>query len=201
MLTTQEINTKITGVRTSVSNLRTNMQVVLVNLAGHAYEHGDVRAISALTKRLLDNSLQGVDIKSVITYLRDNCFVHPQEDGTVKLNKKARSEADFADGDAVVAHLMSEVPAWYTKAQSVSDALKDLNVPKSILRIAEQAIKKDNAGKVAFNLVCSPNELDEALTQLAVNLKIRREEDNRTTSEIKEGRLIELREEGVALDA
>ncbi|MBT7538616.1 MAG: hypothetical protein HN683_04710 [Gammaproteobacteria bacterium] len=201
MLTTQEINTKITGVRTSVSNLRTNMQVVLVNLAGHTYEHGDVRAISALTKRLLDNSLQGVDIKAVVTYLRDYCFVHPQEDGTVKLNKKARTEADFADGDAVVQHLMAEVPAWYTKAQTVSDALKDLNVPKSILRIAENAVKTDKAGNVAFNLVCSPRELDEALTTLATNLKIRRDSDNRVSSEIKEGRLIEQREEGVAVNA
>ena len=52
MLTTKELNRKVAGIRRSSAAIRENIHVVLVNLAGHAYEHGDVSvAVNLLNGR------------------------------------------------------------------------------------------------------------------------------------------------------
>ena len=43
------------------------------------------------------------------------------------LNKSARKNADFTDGDAVVEYLMGQTP-WYEAEDSTAKAVKDLDV-------------------------------------------------------------------------
>lgn len=192
MLTVKEISTKITGVRTSASNLRNNLHVILMNLAGHVYEHGDVRPVESCFARLLDGSLKGIDVRAMVKYMQDNCFVHIHDkDGviSVALNKKAKREADFADGAAVVQHLTDEVSPWYEKAQSVSGALKDLNPAMRLRSVAKQI-----ADTTKYKLVYSPSDFQSAQSELLDAIDARIREDNRvlaTVSEIAEGRAIE----------
>lgn len=192
MLTVNEISTKITGVRTSASNLRNNLQVILVNLAAHVYVHGDVRPVEACFGKLLDGKLKGIDLRAMISFMQEQCFVHVTErEGVVSvaLNKKARREADFESGDALIAHLTDNESPWYEKAQSVSDALKDIN-PADRLRAAAKAI----ANTKKYKLVYSPSDVEAAQVEFNEAIAARLREDNRalaTVSEIAEGRAIE----------
>ena len=198
MLTPAEINTKITGIRTSAANLRKNLHEVLTNLAGHVYEHGDVRPVEKQFVRLLDDSIRGVDIDAVMGYMTAQCFVRISRDKqtgsvTVTLNKTARKDADFESGDALIAHLNTEVAPWYELTKTVDEALKDLDPATRIRSIAKQIA---DTGK--YNLVFKKSEFDSACDELVEAIAARQREDNRAlavVSEVAEGRAEESAEE------
>lgn len=199
MLTIKEIAAKINGVRKSAVNVRDNIQLILVNLAAHVYEHGDVREVEKCFTRILDGSLQGIDMRAIVKFIHDNGFVHIHEkDGviTVNLNKKARRECDLADGDAVVQYLTDEVAPWYAKAPTVSDALKDVNPTNSLRSVAKRI-----ADPKKYKLVYSPSDFESAQTELVEAIAARLREDNRVlaqVAEIAEGRAIEDAEQQAA---
>ena len=67
-----------------------------------------------------------------------------QKDGSFKLNKQMRKEADFVDGDAVVEYLTNEVPAWYVDEESAAQIVKELDAVARIKSLTSQ-IAKDGA--------------------------------------------------------
>lgn len=139
MLTTKQLNQKIAGIRRTTAALRENIHVVLCNAAGHAYEHGDVTALSNLFE-----ATSGVNRKRIAAWVRDNGFAMLQKDGSFKLNKQMRKEADFTDGDAVVEYLTNEVPAWYVDEESAAQIVKELDAVQRIKSLTAQ-IAKDGA--------------------------------------------------------
>ncbi len=139
MLTKKELNQKIAGIRRTTAALRENIHVVLCNAAGHAYEHGDVTALANLFE-----ATSGVNRKRIAAWVRDNGFAMLQKDGSFKLNKQMRKEADFTDGDAVVEYLTNEVPAWYVDEESAAQIVKELDAVARIKSLTAQ-IAKDGA--------------------------------------------------------
>lgn len=132
MLTIKELNSKVSGIRKSAKSLRDNIQIVLTNAAGHAYEHGDVTVFTKLYA-----ATSGVNRKRMVKYIHDNCFAKLQKDGTFKVNKTARKNADFVDGNEVVAFL-NDGKAWYVDEETTAQILKDLDANQLI----NMAIKK-----------------------------------------------------------
>lgn len=139
MLTAKQLNQKIAGIRRTTAALRENIHVVLCNAAGHAFEHGDVTALANLFE-----ATSGVNRKRIAAWVRDNGFAMLQKDGSFKLNKQMRKEADFTDGDAVVEYLTNEVPAWYVDEESAAQIVKELDAVQRIKSLTAQ-IAKDGA--------------------------------------------------------
>lgn len=138
MLTSKELNAKIAGIRTSANAIRNNIQIVLCHAAGHAYEHGDVTAFDKLYA-----ATSGLNRKRIAAWVRDNGFAMLQKDGTHKVNKTMRKEADFADGDAVVEYLTNEVPAWYVDEEKAAQIVKELDAVADIKRLRAKYTKDD----------------------------------------------------------
>jgi hypothetical protein len=133
MLTTQQLNVKIRSISRTTAKLRDDIQVVLCNAAAHAYVHGDV---SSFTK--LFEATSGVNRKRIAKWVQSNGFAMLNKDGTFKLNKSARKDADFESGEAVVAYLTNEVPAWYVDEESAAQITKELDVAARLKSLTSQ---------------------------------------------------------------
>ena len=141
MLTSKQINQKIAGIRRSTASIRKNVHVVLCNAAAHAYEHGDVTAFT----RLFD-ATSGLNRKRITKWVHAYGFAVLQKDGSFKLNKSARKDADFANGEAVVAYLLNATP-WYADEEGAEAILKELDVAKRIEGLTKQIQDAANANR------------------------------------------------------
>ena len=113
-----------------------------------------------------------------------------KSDGSVKLNKKARAEADFVDGDAVVTHLNTEVQPWYEEAVTTEKAASIVDYEKMLANAIKKIEKSDAENVKDYNA----DTLRELTGRLESALDAKRRERNllnRTVSEIAEGRAIE----------
>ena len=137
MLTNKQLSSKIAGIRKSTATIRANIQTVLINVAGHAYEHGDV---TALTK-LLD-ATKGVDKDAILRFATEHCFVRVKKD-EIGLDKTARKNADFANGAEVVAHLDENAPKWYDTAVTTEQAIKALDIEAQLASLAKRIAKAE----------------------------------------------------------
>lgn len=158
MLTSKQLNQKIAGIRKSTAALRESIQEVLCNAAAHAYVHGDVTAFT----RLLD-ATSGMNRKLIAKWVHDYGFAILQKDGSFKLNVKARKEADFKDGDAVVEYLTDEARPWYADEASAADIARELNVAARIKSLASQ-IK--NAANKNTQVTIDAGEINAAMAML-----------------------------------
>lgn len=160
MLTIKKINTKIRSIKGRNATLRSDIQTVMLNLAGHAYEHGDVSSAS----KLLD-AVTGQDKVAIVRFLRDHCFVSVDGEGTVKLNKKARNDADFVDGDACVAHLEESAPNWWEASTTTQQAAQILDPILSLRSLAKRIAKGDRELKAVMGaeLQAAFNEVADAI--------------------------------------
>lgn len=124
MLTVKQLNARIAGVRKSTATMRSNVQEILCNAAGHAYEHGDVTSFDRLIE-----ATSGMNRKKIVKWIKLNGFavVNP-ETSKFNVNKSARKSADFEDGHAVSMYLFTEVPAWFDNEETVAQIAKDLDV-------------------------------------------------------------------------
>lgn len=146
MLSLKELNTKIRAISRTTAKLRDDIQIVLCNAAAHAYVHGDVTPFSALFA-----ATSGVNRKRIAKWVQSYGFAMLQKDGTFKLNKTARKDADFADGDAVVAYLTNEVPAWYADEESAAQIMRELDVAARIKSLTSQ-IKNASAAQTVVKV-------------------------------------------------
>ena len=137
MLTVKQISTKISSIARRNKTIRADIQSVLIQCAGHAYEHGDVSCVANLL-----SATQGQDKKAILEFAGEYCFVRVSKD-EIKLNKKARAEADFANGDAVIEHLTADAPNWWDSAITTEKAIKALDVAQQLEALAKKIAKSD----------------------------------------------------------
>ena len=142
MYTAKQLFAKVSGIRRASTSLRNNIQLVLTHAAGHAYEHGDVTVLNKLY-----DATSGVNRKRMVGYIHANCFAKLQKDGTFKLNKKARKEADFIDGDAVVEYL-NTISAWYVGEETAAQILRDLDINQLAVALAKKIATAEEKGQV-----------------------------------------------------
>ena len=91
----KRIKAQITAIGNRNKTLRSMIQSTLCEISAHVYEHGDV----TLFTQLLD-SVKGQDRKAMIDWIEEYGFAKIKSEGTFGLNKKAKEDADFADGQA-----------------------------------------------------------------------------------------------------
>jgi len=158
MLTIKQLNRKLVGIRKSAASIRDNVQLVLCNVAGHAFEHGDVTVFDKLYA-----AAGGLNKKKIVKWVHANGFARLQKDGTFKVNKTMRKEADFESGAQVVEYLTANVAKWYANEETPEQILKALDVAARIRSLTTQinnAADKGNVIKVDFKAT------EEAITAL-----------------------------------
>ncbi len=143
MLTIKQLNQKVSGIRKSTSTIRDNVQLVLCNASGHAFEHGDVTVFT----KLYDAST-GLNKKKIVKWVHDNGFARLQADGSFKVNKAMRKSADFDNGEQVVKYLTEEVGKWYAKDETAEQILKELDVVARIQALTKAIDKAIEKGQV-----------------------------------------------------
>jgi|TARA_R110000737_G_C14379891_1_gene450334 hypothetical protein len=146
MFTQKQLVPKIAGVRKSTKAIRANIQEILVHAAGIAYQHGNVSSFTNLI-----NSTRGADQKAIMSWIRDNGFaIYKVETGVYNLNKTMQKREDFVDGDAVVAYLTNEVPAWYELQATTETIARELDVNKRLESLIKSMREGKNVVKVDF---------------------------------------------------
>ena len=146
MFTQKQLVPKIAGVRKSTKAMRANIQEILVHAAGIAYQHGNVTSFTNLI-----NSTRGADQKAIMSWIRDNGFaIYKVETGVYNLNKTMQKREDFVDGDAVVAYLTNEVPAWYELQATTETIARELDVNKRLESLIKSMREGKNVVKVDF---------------------------------------------------
>lgn len=163
MLSIKQINTKIRSISKRNATLREDIQTVLCNIAGHAYQHGDPTAVEPLLKAVV-----GQDKKAIIGFLETYCFVKVARNDSVSVNKKARKDAEFVSGDECTAYLLELAPKWYDNAQTTEQAVRALD-PTARLRKLEKDIK-DPKREVEINM----DEVESAMRDLLGTISARR---------------------------
>lgn len=160
---------KISAIKKSIDTLKRNTatlrhkyHVILCEVAGHAFEHGD--------PRLFDNILaasSGMARKEMAKWINANGFAQVKKDGCV-INKSARKEADFVDGDAVFAYLMDQ-PKWHETEQSIAQIVNELDAVQRIKSLTSQ-VSKDGAVIKTIDLAAyrqAMQDLDDAIKSVA----------------------------------
>lgn len=160
MLTTKQITAKVTSIGNRSKTLRADIHVVLCNIAGHVYEHGDWSQFP----RLL-SALKGYDQKAVLSWMKDNGFIRwTDKDGVLSfaVNDNAKKQADFANGAEVVDYLLDQTP-WFESAQTTEQAVKALDPAQAIEALAKKIEKaRANGREVSF----SASSLRDAMIHL-----------------------------------
>lgn len=136
LMNAKQLNQKIGGVKKSVASLRENIHEILCHAAGHAYEHGDVSAFT----RLYDVTT-GADRHAIGRWVSEYGFGKLKANGSFALDKKAKNNADFADGEAVMQYLTDHVEPWYAFAKSKAQVASDLDMEKQIRSLMKRVQK------------------------------------------------------------
>ena len=126
----KRIKAQITAIGNRNKTLRSMIQSTLCEISAHVYEHGDV----TLFTHLLDE-VKGQDRKAMIDWIEEYGFAKIKSEGTFGLNKTAKEDADFADGQAVYdeyTHEDTEIKAWFDFVKSVSQIAKDMTVDQML---------------------------------------------------------------------
>ena len=142
---------KISAIKKSIDTLSRNTKtlrdkyhVALCEVAGHAFEHGDPRLFDNIL-----NAASGMNRKEMTKWINANGFAQVKKDGCV-VNKSARKEADFVDGDAVIEYLMDQ-PKWYETEQSVAQIVKDLDVQQLLAMVHKKLDDAEEKGAEVTN--------------------------------------------------
>ena len=142
MLNKKEIQNRIKTIGTNSSKLRGQVQDVLIQIAGHAYEHGDVTQYDALFA-----ATSGMNRKRIAAWIRDNGFAKLTNKGTFEVNKTARKRADFSNGADVVEYLTEYAPLWYADEETAPQVAQELNVASRVKSLAAQIDKAASGGR------------------------------------------------------
>ena len=145
MLNKKEITKLIAGISKKKQAVNDDIQTAIANIAGHAYEHGDVTGYDSLIA-----ALKGTDLVLVVRHIRTYGFgLLDGKAGAFKLNKTMRDSSDFIDGQAVVDYIMSVEP-WYTKQDSLKKVAAKVDALAQIKSLTTRITKgyADGNGKV-----------------------------------------------------
>ena len=158
MLTNKQLTAKITSVSKRTATLRADIQTILTNAAGHAYQHRDVTLYTRLFA-----ATSGMNRKLIAKWVQDYGFAVLQKDGSFKLNKDAHNKADFPDGESVVKDLTENARDWFTEEDGAEEIAKQLDVAARIKSLASQ-IK--NAANKNTEVTVEASEINAALAML-----------------------------------
>lgn len=157
------IKKSIDALARNTKTLRDKYHVILCEVAGHAFEHGDPRLFDNIL-----NASSGMARKEMVKWINANGFARVTKDGCV-INKSARKEADFVDGDAVVAYL-TEQPKWYETEQSVAQIVKDLDVQQLLAMAHKKLDDAEEKGAQVINK--DPQATAKSLDALAERIQL-----------------------------
>lgn len=158
MLTKNQIDARIATIGNNTKKIREQIQIVLVNCSGHAYEHGDVTSLEKLF-----NATSGVNRKRMTAWIHDHGFARIQKDGSFKLNKSARKDAEFDTGEQLVEYLTENAPEWWVDEESASQVKAELDVAARVKSLANQVVQSQQNGKT---VKVDPKQIREAMAQL-----------------------------------
>lgn len=165
MLTSKELNLKISAIKKSAKSLRDNIQLVLVHSACHAFVHGDVTAYAKLF-----DATSGVNRKAIAKWINEHGFAVMQADGTFRLNKTAVKDSAGATSDELIAYL-GEQPAWYQTEETAKEIARQLDAVARIKALTSQvqnAAATNTVVKVDFAAArAALDELQAALASVA----------------------------------
>ena len=149
MLDTKQLNTKIAGVKKTSTTLRGTIQLILCNIAGHAYEHGRVTAYDKLF-----DATKGMNKKKIVKWIHEYGFARLQPTGEFKVNKKMKKETFFGNGadekgsgEFVVEYLTANAKDWFDNEDTAEQILKALDVSGSILALVKRIDKAVEKGQ------------------------------------------------------
>ena len=150
MLDTKAINKKIGSIKKSTTTVRANVQEVLCNVAGHAYEHGDVRGFD----KLLAVST-GLSKSRIVRWVHEYGFArYNEKTGTFKTNKKMLKETMFGNGantdgsgNEVVKYLVDESANWYEMTAGEASTDKPLDITQSLVALRKRIDKATEKGQ------------------------------------------------------
>ena len=132
------------------TTIRSNIQMALCNVAGHAYECGDVSAFD----RLLAVST-GLSKRKIIRWVHEYGFArYNEKTGNFSVNKKMKNATHFGNGantkdssTAVVTHLTKESINWYDMTGNASTEDKPLDITQSIVALRKRIEKAIENGQ------------------------------------------------------
>ena len=156
MRKSSDIKKSVNALGRNTKSLRDKYHAILCEVAGHTFEHGDPRLFDTLIE-----GAGGMNRKQLIKWITANGFARVTKDGC-KINKTALKEADFANGDDVMAYLLEQAK-WYEGEPTVEQIIKDLDVQSLIA----MAIKKmDDAEEKGAKVVNKDPEATSNLIDL-----------------------------------
>ena len=126
----KRIKSQIKAISNRNKTLRTMIQSTLCEISAHVYEHGDV----TLFTYLLDE-VKGQDRKAIVNWIEKYGFATLKSEGTFGLDKKARDNAEFVDGQNVYDEYTNEdtdVKPWFDFVKSTSQIAKDMTVDQML---------------------------------------------------------------------
>ena len=167
MRSTTQIRSSIKSITKNSTSLRNKYHAVLCEVAGHTFEQGDPRMFDAI----LDGA-SGMNKKVMLKWIKANGFTAFNADGKAVLNKSARKNADFVDGDAVVTYLMGQTP-WYEAEETVAQIAKDVDVHALLaaaLKKMDAMDAKEDGAKLTNSNPAATAELFNLLSERAHRL-------------------------------
>jgi len=161
-VTTTRVNAQIKAIGETVKMTKARVQETCVEIAAHAYQHGDVTLYNKLFK-----VTKSLDRVALVSWIQAFGFAELRKDGTFGKLKTAAKAADYADGDAVYADYTdnADIPSWFDFSASASDIVKTLDVGGKLKGIVRQLIKEqdpESANKVIVDFA-EINESFEAI--------------------------------------
>ncbi len=150
MLDNKAINKKIGSIKKSTTTVRANVQEVLCNVAGHAYEYGDVRGFD----KLLAVST-GLSKSRIVRWVHEYGFArYNEKTGTFKTNSKMLRETMFGNGantdgsgNEVVKYLVDESANWYEMTAGEASTDKPLDITQSLVALRKRIDKATEKGQ------------------------------------------------------
>lgn len=150
MLDNKAISKKIGGIKTSMKNTRKNVQEVLVNVAGHAYENGRVTDFNALL-----SASTGLSHSKIIRWVHEYGFARWNEaKQSFTVNKKMKNETHFGGGAntkdsgiEVVKYLTENAVDWYSMTGDVVKEEKPLDITQTLVALRKRIDKAIEKGQ------------------------------------------------------
>lgn len=139
MLTRKQLNRKIDGICKRDGTIADDIQTVLVNEAGHAFQHLDVTGFTRLFQ-----GLRGADRTALVKWVHEHGFARlDKETGGFKLNRAARNKCALSTGDEVVADLIENAPHWTAHSPAAEKIVDALSVTTMIEALAKRIVNAE----------------------------------------------------------
>jgi len=150
MKTKKQIVATIKSLAGRAKTWRSDVQEVLVDIAGHVLEHGDV----TVAQTLLDSIGNGANRPAIARWLGTNAFCH-MVDGKLACAKVKRKDCasgfggDFAMARPQYEEQLRSLPAWYEEGKEADDekVKAEFDALNKVETLLATIAKKTNKGE------------------------------------------------------